>query len=125
MTAFNILQILAERRQKIATAESCTGGLLAVRLSETPGASRVFAGSIVAYTVPAKVHVLGVQESIINKHGVVSEEVAGAMALQCRHKFASDWALSTTGYAGPSGGTLEAPLGTICIGISGPDGTQA
>src|SRR5437660_1124221 len=117
MIALKILDILASRQQKICTAESCTGGLLAVSLSQAPEATRAFLGSIIAYAEETKILVLGVRKNLITKYGVVSEEVAASMAQRAQEKFASDWAISTTGYAGPSGGTDDAPLGTIWVAI--------
>ena len=121
--ASQILKVMRASQQTIAVAESCTGGLIAVSMSDIPGASNSFLGAIVAYTESAKIDLLGVNEDIIKKFGVVSEEVASFMAQGALQKFASTWAISTTGYSGPTGGSVYAPLGTLCIAVSGPLGT--
>jgi len=123
-TVSQILKIAMSRKQIISAAESCTGGLLAKFLSDAPGSSNTFAGAIVAYTEDSKIRTLGVDPEIIKKFGVVSEEVASLMAERALQKFASDWAISTTGYAGPTGGTAKAPLGTLCIAVSTSAGTK-
>jgi PncC family amidohydrolase len=120
----HIVKLLSAHRQNVASAESCTGGLLAKYLSDAPGSSEIFSGGIVAYTEEAKINLLGVRVRAIKTYSVVSEEVAAAMAIGAKRNFATDWALSTTGYSGPTGGTLNSPVGTICLGISGPFGTQ-
>ena len=123
-TASQILKKASAYKQTIAAAESCTGGLLALHLSDAPGASNSFSGAVVAYTERAKIEILNVNAEIIKNCGVVSEEVASLMAKGALQKFACDWAISTTGYSGPTGGTAMAPLGTLCIAISGPEGTK-
>lgn len=122
--ATQILKIALSAKQTITVAESCTAGLLAVHLSDAPGASDIFSGGIVAYTEDAKSRLLNVNKNIINRFGVVSEEVASSMAEGALEKFGSDWAISTTGYSGPTGGTPKAPLGTLCVAICGPHGTK-
>ncbi len=116
--------LLLSRGQTLATAESCTGGMIGEMLTAVAGSSRYYLGGVVAYANQAKTALLGVAESLLAAHGAVSEPVAAAMAEGCRKRFASDWAVSVTGIAGPAGGTDEKPVGLVYIGLSGPDGTQ-
>jgi nicotinamide-nucleotide amidase len=104
-------ELLGERR--LAVAESCTGGLLAARLSERPGSSRHFLGGVVAYSNAAKAELLGVDPTLIERHGAVSGEVAEAMADGALERFGADFAVAVTGIAGPDGGTEEKPVGTV------------
>jgi nicotinamide-nucleotide amidase len=110
-----VAQLLAGRR--IATAESCTGGMLASRLTERPGSSGYVAGGVVAYANEAKVALLGVDPALIEAHGAVSEPVAYAMAEGALRRFEADTAIAITGVAGPSGGTGEKPVGTVCFTV--------
>jgi nicotinamide-nucleotide amidase len=100
--------------RRIATAESCTAGLLAARLTDRPGSSDYVAGGVVAYADEAKSELLGVDPSLIEGHGAVSEEVAEAMAEGALLRFDADTAVAVTGIAGPAGGTAEKPVGTVC-----------
>jgi nicotinamide-nucleotide amidase len=111
--------LLGERR--LAVAESCTGGLLAARLTERPGSSGRFLGGVVAYSNEAKAELLGVDPELIARHGAVSGEVAEAMADGALARFGADFAISTTGIAGPDGGTKEKPVGTVfwCVKQAG------
>jgi nicotinamide-nucleotide amidase len=108
----------------LATAESCTGGLVAAELTEIPGSSDVFVGSVVAYANAVKESALGVPAALLAAHGAVSEEVATAMAEGARERLGADVAISVTGVAGPDGGTDEKPVGLVYVGVSGPDGTE-
>lgn len=116
---------LKGKRQSLAVAESCTGGGLANEISKLSGISEVFWGSVTVYSNLAKEHVLNIPHEIILKHGAVSEEVAIFMAQNCQRLFASSWALSTTGIAGPTGATPEKPVGLVWIGICGPHVSMA
>jgi nicotinamide-nucleotide amidase len=111
-----IAQLLTGRR--IATAESCTGGLLAARLTERPGSSAYLAGGLVAYANDAKSELLGVDPALIETHGAVSEPVAEAMAAGALHRFGADTAVAITGIAGPGGGTADKPVGTVCFTVA-------
>jgi nicotinamide-nucleotide amidase len=106
----------------LGLAESCTGGLLAGRITRVPGASRYLAGSVVAYSDKAKVDLLGVDPVLIDAHGAVSPEVAEAMAIGALERFGADVAVSVTGIAGPDGGTREKPVGYVCFNARIRDG---
>jgi nicotinamide-nucleotide amidase len=107
-----VAELLAGRH--IATAESCSAGMLAARLTERPGSSDYVSGGVVAYADEAKIGLLGVDPSLIERYGAVSEEVAEAMAGGALVRFDADTAVSVTGIAGPGGGTAEKPVGTVC-----------
>lgn len=113
---------LREKGQTVAVAESCTGGFLANAFTDIPGSSKTFSGGVVCYNNDAKVQMLGVPECLLNQHGAVSAETAVAMAAGAAEKFSADFAASVTGFAGPGGGTLESPVGTIFIGLHTPQG---
>lgn len=113
-----LIRKLVERNETIATAESCTGGLLAHRLTNVPGASAAFRAGFVTYANEAKTAALGVSPDLISECGAVSEPVAQTMAEQVRQRSDSTYGLSTTGIAGPSGGTPEKPVGTVFIGLA-------
>jgi nicotinamide-nucleotide amidase len=106
-------------------AESCTGGLIAHKMTDVPGSSDYFLFSAVTYSNEAKMRVLGVSQETLKAHGAVSEETAREMAEGARKVAGATHAISTTGIAGPEGGTPEKPVGTVCIGIAGPDGVKA
>lgn len=111
------------RGRRIATAESCTGGLLAARLTDLAGSSAYVAGAVVAYANDAKSELLGVEPALIDQHGAVSEPVAEAMADGALNRFGADTAVAITGIAGPGGGTDEKPVGTVCFSLKLADGT--
>ncbi len=113
--------LLAEKNATLAAAESCTGGLVAKRLTDVPGSSEVFLGGVVAYANDAKVSLLGVSTETLTRHGAVSEEVAREMAYGAMKKFGASIGISTTGIAGPGGGTTEKPVGTVCFGFASGD----
>jgi nicotinamide-nucleotide amidase len=112
--------LLAGRR--IATAESCTGGLLAARLTDRRGSSAYVAGGLVTYANDAKTELLGVDAALIEAHGAVSEPVAEAMAAGALRRFGADTAVAITGIAGPDGGTADKPVGTVCFTVALADG---
>jgi nicotinamide-nucleotide amidase len=109
---------LVERGETLAVAESCTGGLIAERITDIPGASQCFLSGVVAYHNDAKTAALSVPAELIQTHGAVSEKVAAAMAEGVRRLAGADYGLSTTGIAGPSGGTPEKPVGLVYIGLA-------
>ena len=114
-------QLLANG-QMLATAESCTGGWVAQALTAIAGSSGWFDRGFVTYSNDAKQEMLGVPAETLASHGAVSEATAAAMALGALQHSRADWALSTTGIAGPSGGSPEKPVGMVCFGWAGPDG---
>lgn len=113
-----IVQLLTKRNQALATAESCTGGLIANRITNVPGASAVFVAGYVCYANRAKTGMLGVDPKLIETHGAVSEPVAHALAERARACAGSDYALATTGVAGPTGGSPEKPVGTVYVALA-------
>jgi nicotinamide-nucleotide amidase len=115
-----IIRRLTERKETLALAESCTGGCLAHRLTNVPGASAVLLAGLVTYSNPAKQKFLGVRAETLAEHGAVSEPVAREMAEGARRETVADFALSVTGIAGPAGGTPTKPVGTVFIGLAGP-----
>jgi len=118
-------RILTERHQTIATAESCTGGKLASLLSKHPGSSAFYFGSVISYENSVKEHLLGVPDEMIKTHGVVSEEVVYEMADNIRKQINADYGIAISGIAGPTGGSVEKPVGTVWIAWATPDGTTA
>lgn len=108
----------------LATAESCTGGHIAGRITDIAGSSAYFHGGIVSYTNEAKAALLGVPEDILTNPGAVSDACARAMAEGARQRLKATLGVSTTGIAGPSGATTRKPVGLVYIGITGPDGTD-
>ncbi|MFN2398765.1 MAG: competence/damage-inducible protein A [Gemmatimonadaceae bacterium] len=119
-----VLNLARKNGLRIATAESCTGGMLGARLTAIPGASDVFAGAIVAYQDSAKITLLDVRADDLEVHGAVSEEVAAQMAAGACRRLGADIGVGITGIAGPSGGTSEKPVGTVCIAIRVRDTLQ-
>ncbi|MBC8464455.1 MAG: competence/damage-inducible protein A [Bacteroidetes bacterium] len=115
-------ELLKKEQCTIATAESCTGGSIAHRITSVPGSSTYFKGSVVAYTEEVKEEMLGVSLDTINEFGVVSEQVVEEMALGAQKRFSADYALATSGVAGPSGGTASQPVGTVCVALATPKG---
>ncbi len=113
-------RLLTERRQTLAVAESCTGGLISNRLTNVAGSSGYFLFSGVTYSNESKTRVLGVSARDLKKFGAVHEKIAEQMARGARSIAGADWGISTTGIAGPDGGTDDKPVGTVCIGISSP-----
>ena len=124
-TAELVLGLLRAQGLSLATAESCTGGLVAARLTDVPGASDVFLGSIVAYSDEVKIAQLGVPEDVLAEHGAVSAEVAAALAQGARARLGADVAVAVTGVAGPGGGTEDKPVGLVFLHAAGPAGELA
>jgi nicotinamide-nucleotide amidase len=120
-----VLDLCRGRGLTLATAESCTGGIVAARLTEIPGSSDVFRGAIVAYADDVKVEQLGVDPAVLAAHGAVSAETAAAMAAGARERLGVDVAVAVTGVAGPGGGTPEKPVGLVFLHASSPDGDEA
>ncbi len=116
---------LTERRQTLATAESCTGGTIAARFTAMPGASAYFLCGVVSYSNEAKIDVLGIDPAVLERHGAVSEQVARQMAEGARRIAGADFAVATTGIAGPTGGSDAKPVGTVWIAVATPRGTVA
>src|SRR6266511_4777158 len=116
-----IAKLLGVNGETLAVAESCTGGLLANRITNVPGASKVFVAGYVCYANQAKIDMLGVDPTLIEKHGAVSEPVARALAERARVRASSTYSLATTGVAGPSGGSPEKPIGTVYIALAAAD----
>ena len=112
--------LLRQRGLKLAFAESCTGGLISHRITNVPGSSDYFMGSVVAYDPLVKMNLLAVREETLKQYGIVSAETVIAMARGVRHALSADIGLSTSGIAGPGGGTPEIPVGTVWIGLSAP-----
>jgi PncC family amidohydrolase len=114
-------RLLTEQKRTIALAESCTGGLVAHRLTNVPGSSAYLIGGAVSYANEAKERMLGVSHQTLQEHGAVSEETAREMARGVRHLLQTDAALAVTGIAGPSGGTPEKPVGLTYIALTADD----
>jgi PncC family amidohydrolase len=114
---------LAEAGQTLAVAESLTGGLLAARVVDVPGASVAFRGGVVAYATDLKASLLGVDPDLLDRHGAVHAQVAAQMASGVRDRLGATWGLATTGVAGPEPQDGKAP-GTVFLGLAGPDGVR-
>lgn len=117
--------ILNERKQSLVTAESCTGGLIASRITDVAGSSVYFLGGIVAYSYEVKASLLGVSWDTLNNNGAVSRETVIEMAHGARKVLGADIAVSVSGIAGPGGGTPDKPVGTVWVGLSTPSGEEA
>ena len=120
----DVLESLVARGETLATAESLTGGLLASAITDVPGASRAFVGSVVSYATRVKVAVLDVPAEVVDRHGVVSEECALAMARGVRRRLDATWGVATTGVAGPDSQEGR-PVGTVWVAVAGPDVVRA
>ncbi|MEM9426143.1 MAG: CinA family protein [Pseudomonadota bacterium] len=119
MSAAQLLDLAREKGAMLATAESCTGGLIAAAITEVPGSSDIFDRGFVTYSNAAKTEMLGVEPALIETHGAVSEPVAAAMATGARDHSTATHAVSVTGVAGPGGSDLK-PEGMVCFGIATP-----
>jgi nicotinamide-nucleotide amidase len=115
---------LRESGGSLATAESCSGGLIAHRVTNVAGSSAYFFGGVVSYSNEAKVSLLGVSKEVLAEHGAVSEAVARQMAEGARSRFGAKYAVACTGIAGPTGGTPDKPVGLVFVGVAGPKGTR-
>jgi nicotinamide-nucleotide amidase len=122
--ATEVVDLLRRQGATIATAESLTGGRLAALLTEIPGSSEVYRGGVVAYATGMKIDVLEVPETVVDKHGVVSADCARAMARGVRRLAGTAYGVSTTGVAGPEEQEGK-PVGTVYVGVAGPDGDSA
>jgi nicotinamide-nucleotide amidase len=122
---FLIAEKLNQLGKTLSCAESCTGGAISTRFTAHPGASSFFKGSAVTYALDSKTSLLGVESSMIDQYGVVSGPVASAMALGAQKKYKSDFALATTGNAGPTKGDLGQEVGAVFIGLARPDGVES
>src|SRR5207249_3871117 len=118
-------RLLVSRRASIAVAESCTGGLLAQRITSVSGSSAYFPGGIVCYSNDWKTHWLDVPEELLQSQGAVSAAVAEALAAGIRRRSGSTFGVGITGIAGPTGGTVEKPVGLVYIGFATPQGVEA
>ncbi len=116
-------KLLQSQGKILATAESCSGGLIGHKITTVPGSSNYFAGGVIAYSNDLKEKLLGLDPTLLEKHGAVSSEVARAMADGIRSKTSADISVAVTGIAGPTGGTPEKPVGTVFVGLSTPDET--
>lgn len=120
-----LAKLLTDRKQSLSVAESCTGGKLAATFTAIAGASGFFNGGVVSYATQAKIDVLNIDKSLIETHSVVSAAVAEAMAMSAKKLFQTDFALSTTGNAGPSKGDSDAEIGTVFIALATPNGVSS
>ena len=120
-----IQEKLQAQKSTVATAESCTGGLVATWLTHLAGSSAVYLGGVSAYDNRVKTGLLGVPEALLAAHGAVSAPVAEAMAAGARARIGTTYAVAVTGIAGPSGGTPEKPVGTVFLGLASPAGTRS
>ncbi|MFE3942440.1 CinA family protein [Streptomyces sp. NPDC059118] len=121
--AARVLELLVERGETLAVAESLTGGLVAAELTSVPGASQSFRGSVTAYATPLKRDVLGVDGALLAERGAVDQEVARQMAAGVRRVLGADWGMATTGVAGPEPQDGKA-VGTVYVAVAGPDGVE-
>ena len=119
-----LLEKLNKKGLTLGAAESCTGGMICEMVTGTPGASAVFLGGVVSYANEVKINILGVSPETLSQKGAVCENVAGMMAEGVRRATGCNIGVSTTGIAGPGGGTAEKPVGTVCFGISSDKGTK-
>lgn len=122
---YPIGRLLRARRLKLAAAESCTGGLVADRITDVPGSSDYFLGGVVAYDNQVKMDLLKVPPELLARYGAVSEQTVRAMAEGARCLLGADIAVSVSGVAGPGGGSPQKPVGVTWIGLAAPEGTWA
>ena len=117
-------QLLLKNKKTVATAESCTGGYIAHLITGIPGSSGYFEGSVISYSNRIKSELLGVRPETLEKNGAVSREVVTEMAEGARKKLKTDYCLAVSGVAGPDGGTVEKPVGTVWLALASPAGTE-
>lgn len=122
--AAQVISRFRKQKRRLVTAESCTGGLIAVALTSVPGSSAVFERGFISYSNDAKIDVLGVLPETLGEHGAVSAEVAEAMAEGALAYSLANMAISVTGIAGPDGGTFEKPVGLVYLGLATRDGVR-
>ena len=115
---------LQRRGETVTTAESCTGGMIAAALTDIAGSSAWFGYGMVSYSNQAKQDLLGVPATTLAEHGAVSEAVVRRMAAGARARSGADWAIAVSGIAGPGGGSADKPVGTVWVGLAGPDGAE-
>ncbi|MEE1357096.1 MAG: CinA family protein [Clostridia bacterium] len=120
-----VVHFLKKHRLTLSLAESCSGGMCASKIVDVSGASDIFLGSVVSYADSAKMNLLGVDSHTLKRYGAVSEQTAKEMAQGAKARFGSDIAVSVTGIAGPGGGSIDKPVGTVCFGCSDRAGTTA
>ena len=125
MIASAAVAALYDRKLTLATAESCTGGLVSKRITDISGSSSVLEGGVVSYSNDVKMKILGVAAATLDAHGAVSEETAREMAEGAARRLGADVAVSTTGIAGPTGGSDEKPVGTVCFAVTSRLGTRS
>ena len=123
--ALRLGRALSERRAMVATAESCTGGLVAGAITAVAGSSGWFERGFVTYSNSAKIEQLGISRATLDAYGAVSTQTAGEMAAGAQRISRADWVIAVTGIAGPGGGSIEKPVGTVCFGWAGPGGVAA
>lgn len=123
--ACKLVELLSEKKLTVATAESCTGGLIGAAITAVTGSSEVFYGGVISYDVGVKTKLLGVSEDTVRQYGVVSEQCAAEMARGAASAIGADIAVSVTGVAGPGGGSEKTPVGTVCFGVAAGDSVYA
>lgn len=118
----NLVKLLIDRKEMVTTAESCTGGLIGTLITAIPGSSRIYWGGYITYSNEAKIRLLGVPEDVLRENGAVSRETVMLMAQQAMKMGNTQWAIGVSGIAGPTGGTIEKPVGTVYIALAGAQG---
>jgi nicotinamide-nucleotide amidase len=119
-----LYNLMNKHKLSLSLAESCTGGFVSQKFTSIPGISSVYMGGLVAYSYDAKVDLLGVNMNDIQMYGAVSEEIVTQMATGCNKKFKTDFSIAISGIAGPGGGTIDKPVGTVWVAISSPNGCE-